>query len=122
MIPQLSGSLPMSTGNPAPSTPVSDIGAQKPAAPVELPGKAVKEVDARLDIGMVTKATDKINSLVQQFDQSVQFMVDPESGTQVVKVIDTKTKDIIRQIPTKEVLAIAMALDKLQGLLIKEKA
>jgi len=37
-------------------------------------------------------------------------------------VVDMATKDVIRQIPTPEVLAIAKALDKLQGLLVKDKA
>jgi flagellar protein FlaG len=40
----------------------------------------------------------------------------------VVKVIDRETQDVIRQIPSQEMLDLAQALDKLQGLLIKQKA
>ena len=40
----------------------------------------------------------------------------------MVKVIDRETEDIIRQIPSQEMLDLAKALDKLQGLLIRQKA
>ena len=40
----------------------------------------------------------------------------------IVKVMDNATKEVIRQIPSVEMLAIAKALDKIQGLLIKQKA
>jgi flagellar protein FlaG len=52
----------------------------------------------------------------------LKFTVDEETGIQVVKVVDTETKDVIRQFPAEEVLAIAQALDKLQGLIIHQKA
>jgi len=39
----------------------------------------------------------------------------------VVKLIDVKTKEVIRQIPAQEMLVIAKRLDELQGLLIKER-
>jgi hypothetical protein len=37
-------------------------------------------------------------------------------------VVDGVTKEVIRQIPNEEVLAIARAMDRLQGLLLKGKA
>jgi len=40
----------------------------------------------------------------------------------VVKVVDLETKEVIRQIPSPEVLEIAKAVDQLQGLLIRQKA
>ncbi|HEX7633662.1 MAG TPA: flagellar protein FlaG, partial [Noviherbaspirillum sp.] len=40
----------------------------------------------------------------------------------VVKVVDQQTKTVIRQIPTEETLEIAKALDRVQGLLIRQKA
>lgn len=92
---------------------------QKPAAPVELPGQAVQAVE-KIDIGTVKQAADQINALAQQFNRNLQFTVDDDTGINVVQVIDTETEEVIRQIPTEEILAIAKALDKLQGLLIKE--
>ena len=100
---------------------VVDLKPQQSSAPVELPRQAVKSVE-KTDAGTIKKATEQINKFVQQFDRNLQFSVDEDSGLHVVKVIDNKSKEVIRQMPTEEMLAIARALDKLQGLLIKDKA
>ena len=52
----------------------------------------------------------------------VQFTVDDESGIRVIKVVDPETKEVIRQMPSKEAVEIAKALGKLQGMLIKQTA
>ena len=40
----------------------------------------------------------------------------------MVKVIDSNTQEVIKQIPSEEMIAIAKALDKLKGLLLQQKA
>jgi len=40
----------------------------------------------------------------------------------VVRVLDDATKEVIRQIPSEEALEIAKALDKLQGVLLRQEA
>ena len=62
------------------------------------------------------------NEFVKPISSAVEFSVDKGSGETVVKVMDTATKEVIRQIPSEEMLDIAKALDKIQGLLIKQKA
>jgi len=52
----------------------------------------------------------------------LNFLVDHHHGGQlVVKLIDQSTKDVIRQIPSKEMLEIAAALEKLQGLFVRQE-
>lgn len=92
-----------------------------PASAVELPQQAVRALE-KIDTETVRQSADQINRFVSQFDRNLQFTVDEETGTNVVKVIDMETEEVIRQIPSEELLAIARALDKLQGLLIKDKA
>ncbi len=65
---------------------------------------------------------DKINKFVQARASNVQFSLDDDTGIRIVKVIDTSTKEVIRQIPTEEAVHIAKVLDQLQGLLIRQKA
>lgn len=67
-------------------------------------------------------AVTAANEFVKPINSAVEFSVDKDSGELVVKVMDITTKEVIRQIPTEEMLDIAKALDKLQGLLIKQKA
>lgn len=68
-------------------------------------------------------AVKKLNDTVKLFsNSSLQFSIDQDTNTPVVKVIDTATKDVIRQIPSEEALAIAKAIDQFKGMLIKEQA
>lgn len=122
MISQVANPVSVLPGNAGQSSPVADVGPQKPPSPIELPTQAVKAVENEVNIGTIKKAAEQINNLIQQFDHNLQFTVDEETGINVVRVIDTQSKEVIRQMPTPEMLAIAKALDKLQGLLIKEKA
>jgi flagellar protein FlaG len=65
---------------------------------------------------------EKIQKFVSEAASDIKFSIDEDSGRTVVKVIDRETQDVIRQIPSQEMLDLAKALDKLQGLLLKQKA
>ena len=86
------------------------------------PVQAVQQAVAVPKLQEVKESVEKINKTVQAMARNLQFTVDEATQMNVVKVVDVETKDVIRQIPSEEVLAIAKALDKLQGLLFKEKA
>lgn len=92
------------------------------AAVAPSPARAVQQAVAAPKPQEVRESIDKINKTVQAMGRNLQFTVDESTQMNVVKVVDVETKDVIRQIPTEEALAIAKALDKLQGLLLKEKA
>ena len=64
----------------------------------------------------------KINQTVQLFNNTIEFQVDPTTNRQVVRIVDTQTKEVVSQIPSEEALQLAQALEKLQGLLVKDKA
>lgn len=68
------------------------------------------------------QATDRVRDFVQPITRNLNFSIDKDTDQLVVKVIDTETKTVIRQIPSEEMLAIAKALDNLQGLLVRQKA
>ena len=70
----------------------------------------------------LNQAVKQIQDVIEKTANSLQFSIDEDLGVSIVKVIDTESKKTIRQIPTEEVLDIAKALDKLQGLLIKQRA
>lgn len=70
----------------------------------------------------VEQAVKDIRKVVNAAASDLQFSVDKDSGATMVKVIDAKTKEVIRQIPGEEVLAIRRALDKMKGLLLRMEA
>lgn len=94
------------------------------AAPVVAQVKAVSPVNSATMQEQVKNAVEKVNEVVQKMahGSSVEFSVDKDTNSNVIKVIDTKTDEVIRQFPSEEVLNIAKVLDRLHGLLIRDKA
>ena len=70
----------------------------------------------------VAQAVKTINATLTNLNQNVEFTIDEDSQRTVVKVIDQETKQVLRQMPSQEALDIANALDRLQGLLIRQEA
>ena len=70
----------------------------------------------------VRAATDTLNRFMANTSRNLQFSVDDDSGKIVVKVVDPATKEVIRQFPSEEAIAISQSLDKMQGLLLDEEA
>ena len=63
----------------------------------------------------------QINEFLSSSSSDVQFSVDSESDQVVVRVVDSQTKQVIRQMPSEEMLAISKSLDRMSGLLIQQK-
>ncbi|WP_306396244.1 flagellar protein FlaG [Telluria beijingensis] len=70
----------------------------------------------------VSAAVKKLNESMPPSAQSLEFEIDEESKEVVVKIIDQSTREVVRQMPSKEALEMAKAIDKLQGLLIRQTA
>lgn len=70
----------------------------------------------------VKEAADKANHAISALKSNLQFTVDKDSGVNVVKIVDTETKQTIRQIPSEEMISIARRLEEIKGLLIKNSA
>lgn len=67
-------------------------------------------------------AVKAANDFVSMINDSVQFSIDDATGKTIIKVIDKSTEEVLRQIPSEEMLAIAKALDDIKGLLVRQKA
>ncbi len=68
---------------------------------------ARKAPDQPVDQAAIEQAVRQMNSYTQNLQRALQFRVDKDSGQTVVRVLDAKTDQVIRQIPTEEVLFIA---------------
>lgn len=115
---------------------ISPITVTRPTPPVEATGRSrleearqasVDEAEAstqaeRPSAENVAAAVEKINDFIQITRRDLQFSVDDETGRTVVKVLDSETDEVIRQIPAEEILTIAANLDEVRGLLFKAKA
>jgi flagellar protein FlaG len=78
--------------------------------------------DTKQQLKDAQQAADAMQEFVQPLNNTLQFSVDQDSGSTVIKVVDSATDKVIKQIPSEEAVALAKALDKLKGLLIQQKA
>ena len=56
------------------------------------------------------KAVSHLKDYVQSMKRDMDFSVDDQTGRFVVKVFDSETRELIRQIPSEEMLAISRHL------------
>jgi flagellar protein FlaG len=119
-------------GATAPPAPDPTVGAGVPASPTVAPTTAptaqtVAPVQPQPTMDQVTQAVQKINAAMAAQAQGIEFSIDPDSHRIVVNIVDQQTNQVIRQIPSKEALAISDSLEQTQGgptqgLLLKQQA
>ena len=63
-----------------------------------------------------------VQEISQPIRSTLEFSIDPDTGRPVVKIIDSATRDLVRQIPMEEMLVLAKSLDQLKGLLLHTEA
>ncbi|MBK8538248.1 MAG: flagellar protein FlaG [Candidatus Competibacteraceae bacterium] len=95
--------------NAAPTSPSADGGI--PNAPAVPAASATPQsATAASTPQSLAAAVDTINTSLKGLQQTnLQFNMDEESGEMVVKVMDVEKDEVIRQIPPKEILALAAA-------------
>lgn len=93
-------------------------------APSVVAAAARKVPEAEASSRQLQNAVGVINRAMQLSSHNLKFSVDPDTRRSVVQVVDTETGDLIRQIPSKEALAIASSIDQFlqRGTLLRQKA
>lgn len=84
-----------------------------------LPQQAKSEPVNIVDLSKadLDKAVSDINNFVQNVKRDLSFKMDEGSGQTVIKVIDSDSGELIRQIPSEDVLAIAAQLREVKDML-----
>lgn len=89
--------------------------------PVVVPEPALQQQAPKPE--QLQKAIASMKQMIEtKAPNSLAFSVDASSGKTIVKISDKQTGEIIRQIPSEEMLEIARSLDKMQGMLLQQKA
>jgi flagellar protein FlaG len=60
----------------------------------------------------VNKLSKELNDLAQQKNLSLNFTVDEKSGEKIIQFVDSQSKEIIKQIPSEEMLRVISQIDK----------
>jgi flagellar protein FlaG len=74
-----------------------------------------------------SETIDKIESLTQIVQRSLEFRVDDETGKQVVRVIDSDTGKLVRQMPPEQILSMISQLqdaveEMMSGIFLDDRA
>ena len=74
------------------------------------------------DRAKLEAATKSVREFVEPINNNLEFSVDHDTGQLVVKIIDSATKEVIRQVLSAHMLSLAKALDSIKGLFVKQTA
>jgi flagellar protein FlaG len=105
-----------------PPPPSSAAGVSGTNSSVEIKSAAAAPSRAAPTPSDVATAVVQGNRAMAAMSASLTFEIDALTNSTVVKIIDTSDNSVQRQIPSQEMLDIAQALDKLQGLLLRDQA
>lgn len=74
-------------------------------------------VDKNLTRPEIDTIVNDLNETVQLLNTSLSFSVDGDTGKTVIKVMNSTTHEVIRQIPAEEMLRVAARMRDLLGVL-----
>ena len=75
----------------------------------------VKNMDYLID------AIAKLKQAGDVFNRRLDFKVDKDTNRIIVKVIDTKTDKVIKEIPPEQLIELAAKIQEMVGLLVYEE-
>ena len=92
----------------------SDSAAAQQNRGESLPTDGKNPPDKAADAAELNQAVTRINSVIQNVQRDLTFNLDEDSGRTVIRVIDSQSGKLIRQIPSEEVLALVRHLQDME--------
>lgn len=69
----------------------------------------------------VKETVDEMNAFLQSMQRNLSFTIDEDSGEKVISVKDSETEEVIRQIPSEELVVLRKKMDDVVGILFDTK-
>ncbi|MCP4323271.1 MAG: flagellar biosynthesis protein FlaG [Psychromonas sp.] len=69
----------------------------------------------------VEVALVEVNAFVQSMQRNLSFTIDDQLGQEIISVTDAETKEVIRQIPSEELVVLRKKMDDVVGILFDTK-
>ena len=88
---------------------------------IQAPAKAEMTLDVKQQEKLVKEAISKLNEHAKASNQQLGFRMDPHINGPVITVHNTHTGEVVRTIPSEEVLRVAKSIDSLKGVIFSEK-
>ncbi len=109
---------PAAQSSPAAATGrvASDLKQNEAAGGAREAKKAAQEKEPLEDV------VSDLNKLVRELHRELRFSVDKDSGDTVIKVIDRETDEVVRQIPSEELIHLRKRLQDAAGVFFRDSA
>jgi flagellar protein FlaG len=98
---------------------VKTVETQAPSRPVQHTESADNK--STVDRKAIEKTIAKIREAIGPSNTSLKIEIDTDTDRIIVKVLDDQSGEIIRQIPSQEMVEIAKRLDTMQGVFITKR-
>ena len=85
-------------------------------------GAAPTASESQLSLEKTRSMVAELNKTLEEVEGNYSVSVDNDTGLVVVRITDTETGDIIKQVPSEQVLEASVSLDKIIGLLVNDQA
>ncbi|MCB1774598.1 MAG: flagellar protein FlaG [Gammaproteobacteria bacterium] len=112
VVPQMTQASPAASANP----PEQEVQAKVVVDRVRQQDQQEKESEP------LEEVVSDLNNLVRELHRELQFSVDEDSGETVIKVIDKETDEIVRQIPSEEIMELRRRLQQATGVIFRDSA
>ena len=86
------------------------------------PEETEKSLSAEKMKELVQETTDSLNEMSSLLKYGIRFAYDDKVSEMLVNVIEKDTNRVIRQIPSKEILAMRAKMAEMVGLLVDQEA
>lgn len=100
---------------PSPGSPAKSPNGNTPKLPVSgqniPPGTQEKETTPATSAEL-QQTVEQLNAFARSLERSLQFSVDKVLDRTVVTVVNAETSEVVRQIPSEEVLTLARNLER----------
>jgi flagellar protein FlaG len=111
--------VPLSVAQPHPTAPTGRVQKEVHAAKdADAAGRA-EEAAEQEPLGDVVS---DLNNLVRDLHRELHFSVDEDSGSTVIKVVDRETDEVVRQIPSEELVHLRKRLQEAAGVFFQDSA
>ena len=109
---------------------ITQIGAYSGTKPLNKERQGIGPTERKSSEGMeiqdlgakeIQALADNLNEALSQGDSNVSVSVDDSTGMVVVRITDTSTGEIVKQIPPQQLLDADVSVEKIIGLLVNDE-
>lgn len=98
---------------------------QEAKAPQTRPAEEARRAEEKADtpvreLSEMLEIVEAANEKLKSSNAVISFSVDPDTKIVVTTLLDSRTNEVIRQIPNEAVVEIARSLDKIAPILVQE--